>query len=75
MPASIPRIRLTVGELFAEILDDRRCPEVFLCVVQRYGSPEVLYLGQSKPRSEAERAANEFINDYLRTHKSPKRTA
>ncbi len=64
-----------MGELFAEILDDRRRPEVFLCVVQRYGSPEVLYLGQSKSRSEAECAANEFINDYLGTHKSPKRTA
>ncbi len=66
VPLRIPRTRLEQGELFAEIIEDRRChPPVVLCVVQRRGSSEILFMGQSRSRSEAETAANEFISDYL----------
>ncbi len=63
-PASIPRKRITRGELFAEIIEDRRMPGLFLCVVQRVGSPEILFLGQSPTHEEAESAALEFMAEY-----------
>ncbi len=66
VPADIPRTRLARGELFAEIIEDRRRPAVFLCVVQRQGSPEILFLGQSRSRSDAQTTAEEFMSDYRR---------
>ena len=66
VPACIPCTRLYAGEMFAEIVEDRRSrPPLLVCVVQRQGSPEILFLGQFRSESEAEFAANEFMSDYL----------
>ncbi len=69
-PGSIPRKRITRGDLFADIIEDRRQPGLFLSVVQREGSPEVLFLGQSQTREEAESAALEFMRDQPEQHKA-----
>ncbi len=69
-PRSIPRRRITQGEFFAEIIEDRRQPGLFLCVVQREGSAEVLFLGQSRTREEAESAALEFMSEPARRGKA-----
>ncbi len=61
--ASIPHKRITRGELFADIIEDRRQTGLFLSVVQREGSREILLLGQSRTIEEAERAALEFMTD------------
>jgi hypothetical protein len=55
------------GELFAELIEDcRNRPPIVHCVVQRLGSPGILFLGQFQSRSEAESAAEQFISDYLK---------
>ena len=57
-PESIPRTRLEFGELFAEIVEDRRGkPQLFQTVIQRIGSPEILSLSQETSLEEAKRAA------------------
>jgi hypothetical protein len=67
VPASIPRRRLKRGELFADIIQDRRNhPLIAHCVVQRQGSPEILHLQQFCSPSAAERAAKQFMSDYER---------
>jgi hypothetical protein len=54
VPACIPRTRLRHGELFADIIEDRRDRSpVLMCVVQKQGSPEILFLGQFRSRTEA----------------------
>ncbi len=68
VPASIPRSRLNKGELFAEIIEDRRThPSLIFSVVQKQGSPEILFLGQSHSRAAARAAARGFIADYVRS--------
>jgi hypothetical protein len=65
VPASIPRTRVFGGDLFAEIVQDRRSrPSLFFAVVQRQGSTEILMFGQFRSRSEAEDAARQFMADY-----------
>jgi hypothetical protein len=65
LPASIPRIRLERGELFAEIIHDRRShPALFFALVHRQGSPEILMLGQFRSRAEAGVAARQFMADH-----------
>jgi len=57
-PEEIPRTRLEVGELFAEIIEDRRAqPRLFQTVIQRIGSPEILSLSQETDLEEAMRSA------------------
>ncbi len=65
IPASIPRIRLQKGELYADIIEDRRGdPSLITCVIQRLHSPEVLFLGQFHTRSEAQIAAEQVLGDF-----------
>ncbi len=65
MPSSIPRIRLLHGELWAEIvLDRRRDAGVVHCLVQQQGSKEILFLQQFPSIEEAETAAKEFMACY-----------
>ncbi len=60
---SIRRRQILSGELFADIIEDSRTdPQIVFCVVQRQGSPEVLFLGQFYTRSEAETAAHHYIS-------------
>ncbi len=62
LAAELPRTRLLAGEFFADIIQDRRTrPPLFLCVVQRHGSREVLFLGQFHSEPDAETAAMEWI--------------
>ncbi len=64
LPSLIPRIRLQTGELFAEIIHDRRSrPALFFVVVQRRGSAEILLLEHFSSRSEAEASAKQFMAD------------
>ncbi len=64
LSTGLPHTRLLAGEFFADIIHDRRtCPPLFLCVVQQYGSPEVLFLGQFHSETDAETAAMEWIAD------------
>lgn len=64
LPACIPRTRLQDGDLCAEIIEDRRSPRRLLCVVQKQGSPEILFLGQFFSYQEAESAAGDFMSEY-----------
>ncbi len=69
--ACIPRERLTVGELFADVIADRRDhPPLFISVVQAQGAPEILYLGQFRKRRAAEIAAGQFISCYRKQHRA-----
>lgn len=70
VPASIPRTRVFGGDLFAEIIQDRRShPALFFAIVQRHGSTEILMLGQFRSRSKAQAAARQFMADYSRRSK------
>ena len=72
-PARVPRTRMFRGDLVAEIIADRReRPEVVHCVVQRQGSPEVLFLQQFYSREEAKVAAEQFMSTYARQSKQAK---
>jgi hypothetical protein len=64
--ACIPRTSLHAGEFVVEIIEDRRSsPPLFLCVVQRQGSPEILFLGQFNSEADGQAAAKQFIADHL----------
>lgn len=64
--ACIPRSRLYIGDFVVEIIMDRRNhPPLFLGVVQKLGSTEILFLGQFSSEPEAEAAAKQFIAEYL----------
>jgi hypothetical protein len=53
--------------LFADIIEDRReAQPIFFLVVQRHGSPEVLFVAQFRSQAAAESAAGDFIADYRR---------
>lgn len=65
LPAYLPRTRREAGALYSEIIEDRRShPRLLLCVVQKHGSPEILFLGQFRTFIEAETAAGDFMSDY-----------
>jgi hypothetical protein len=59
-PEQIPRTRLEFGELFAEIIEDRRAqPRLYQTVIQKVGSPEILSLSQEISLEEAKRSAEQ----------------
>ncbi len=64
VPASLPRTRIKLGRFFADIIEDRRRPVTFFSVVQRIRSAEIIFLGQSRSRLEAEMSACSFIADH-----------
>ena len=67
--SGIPRVKFQQGDLSAEmIVDRRRHPNIVLCVIQKHGSPEILFLGQFNSQEEAEVAARQFISDYRVRH-------
>lgn len=58
VPGRLPRESLNRGELCAEIIEDRRRDSpLYICVVQKLGSCEVLFIGQFGTRAEARSAA------------------
>ncbi len=75
-PAAIPGTRIRgPGRLFADIIEDHRSSQVVHFVVQKRGSTEILFLGQSRSRMEAEFAACAFMADHRRARKAARRSA
>jgi hypothetical protein len=64
--AAIPRIRLRKGALIADLIHDRRGQfPVCHCIIQKRGSPAILYLAQFFTVDEAKHAAEEILSDLL----------
>jgi hypothetical protein len=60
----VSAIRLTWGQLYADVLYDCRAAEkVWIYVVQRVGSPDVLAIGSCFTREDAERLARKTMRD------------
>lgn len=75
VPAAIPRTQVKKAKLVVEIIEDRRTPQIFLSVVQKQDSSEILFLGQARSRSEAEAATDEFTSEYLGRRKALRKPA
>jgi len=58
--------RITVGPLYADILVDRRdrTQEIWHYILQREGSPEIMYWGNCHTREEAESCAKALLNTF-----------
>jgi len=56
--------RISRGNLYADILEDTRGPGVWLYVVQRAGSVDVLALGSCATREAAEEVAQRIMTDW-----------
>ncbi len=57
--------RVTRDDLFADILVDRRAPDdVWVYVVQRLGSPEILAMGTCSSQEKATQLATELLNQF-----------
>lgn len=57
--------RITHGSLFADILVDRRGPyDIWIYVVQRQSSPEVLAMGSCNSEEEARSAATSAMRQF-----------
>jgi hypothetical protein len=58
--------RITVGNLYADILVDRRTPkeEVWHYILQREGSPDIVFWGTCGTREDATRYAKDLLNQY-----------
>ena len=66
MAGCIPRLRLQGGECFADVVEDRRShPALFLSIVQKHGSNDILFLGQFLSQAEAETAAIQFMDEMI----------
>lgn len=64
-PRAIPRTRMERRDLVMDIVEDRRLP-MFVCIVQRNHSPEILMLCQFNSRRAAVLAGEQFMSDYFR---------
>jgi hypothetical protein len=58
--------RITVGNLYADILVDRRDPtqEIWHYILQREGSPEILFWGTCRTMEEATQYAKDLLNQF-----------
>ena len=57
--------RLVYGDLYADVLHDTRGPtELWLYVVQREGSPEVLAMGQCSSEESAKDLARKYMHQF-----------
>lgn len=61
----VSREQLRDGELIADIVEDLCHGSLFFAIVQAQGSPEILFLGQYRSRSDAAEAARHFMADHL----------
>ncbi len=58
--------RLTRGNLYADIMVDRRGPsDMWMYVVQREGSPEILAMGSCQSEDEARAAAAQSMKQFI----------
>ena len=57
--------RVTRGELFADVLRIRQAPqeEVWVYIVQRHGSPDILGMGTCATQAAARKLAQEVMRD------------
>jgi hypothetical protein len=57
--------RLTHGDLFADVLRIRQAPheEVWVYIVQRQGSPDVLSMGTCTTQAAAEKLAEDVMRE------------
>jgi hypothetical protein len=71
--ACVPRIRMFRGDLAAEIIVERReHPPLVHCVVQRQGSPDILFLQQFYSVEEAKTEAEHFMSTYTQRYRQAK---
>jgi hypothetical protein len=57
--------RVSRGNVFADILVDRRAPQdVWVYVVQREGSPEILAMGSCQSKEKAIEVASELLMQF-----------
>jgi len=58
-------VRLTRGDLFADILVDRRGPaDVWMYVVQREANPEILAMGSCHTEAECREVAGQALKHF-----------
>ena len=59
-------IRISLGELYADILVDRRGPrDVWMYVIQREGSPDILAMGSCDSEKEARKTASDALQRFV----------
>ncbi len=57
--------RLTRGNVYADILLDRRGPkDIWMYVVQREGSPEILAMGSCRTEAECRKTAAQALKQF-----------
>ena len=57
--------RVTRDDLFADILVDRRAPaDIWIYVLQREGSPEILAMGTCNSKEKAMSVATELLSQF-----------
>ena len=63
--APMSATRLTRGELFADVLRIRQAPhdEVWVYIVQRRGSPDILGMGTCTTQASAKKMAEDVMRD------------
>ncbi len=58
-------VHLKSGDYYADLIPDKQFPGIWIYVVQRQGSPEILALGSCHSQEEARTAAKEAIGSLL----------
>ena len=57
-------IHLTHGDLYADLVRDRRAPEIWLYVIQREGSADVLAMGSCASEKGARAIATRLMLEF-----------
>jgi len=65
--------RLQLGGYIADIVSDQDQPPIHHCIVQRIGSPQVLYLGQENSFAAALECGHRYLEELARTHREKHR--
>ena len=67
------RYRITHGNVYADILRDRRGPEdIWIYVIQRQGSPDILAMGTCATEADARKVANKALREQFLWSPKPK---
>lgn len=62
---SYDTVRVTNGSVLADILVDCRAPsDIWMYVVQRQGSPDIMAMGSCNSEPETRTAANQAVRQY-----------
>jgi len=69
----ISNTRLIVGDYIADVLlDTREHAQLYHWIVQKTGSPEIIYWGQESSFDEAKSAAQSYLDSLNRNHQKRK---